>query len=92
MVDKKVDEGEVDVVQQILDKIPQRALHQVLDPILNKKQIIIINVKTFFIHFTHPEERVNKVHQELQDPVQRPETADVDVNAAKMIDLPQKLG
>ena len=36
---------------------------------------------------THPEECVNKVHKKLQDPVQRAETADVDVNAAKMIDL-----
>ena len=36
---------------------------------------------------THPEEGVHKVHKKLQDPVQRPETADVDVNAAKMIDL-----
>ena len=91
MVDKEVDEGEVDVVQQILDEIPQRSLHQVLDPILNIKQNII-KVKTFFIPLTHPEECVHKVHQELQDPVQRPETADVHVNAAKMIDLRQKLG
>ena len=36
MVDKKVDEGEVDVVQQILDEIPEGALHQVLDPVLDK--------------------------------------------------------
>ena len=36
---------------------------------------------------THPEEGVNKVNKDLQDPVQRPQTADVNVNAAKMIDL-----
>ena len=35
-VDKKVDEGEVDVIQQILDEVPQRPLHQVLDPVLDK--------------------------------------------------------
>ena len=91
MVDKKVDEGEVDVVQQILDEIPQRSLHQVLDPIL-EMNIIINIIKTSFIPFTHPEECVHKVHQELEDPVQRPETANVHVNAAKMVDLRHKLG
>ena len=48
--------------------------------------IMFIKVKTN-IPLTHPEERVHKVHQELKDPVQRPQTADVHVNAAKMIDL-----
>ena len=37
VVDKKVDKGEVDFVQQILDEVPQRPLHQVLDPVLDKK-------------------------------------------------------
>merc|ERR1719500_482075 len=55
VVDKKVDKGEVDFVQQVLDPVPEEGVH--------------------------------KVNKELQDPVQRPETADVNVNAAKMIDV-----
>ena len=82
VVDKKVDEREVDFVQQVLDEVPQKPLHQVLDPALDKKWS-----QDKMISPTHPEEGVNKVNKDLQDPVQRPQTADVNVNAAKMIDL-----
>ena len=73
----------MEIVEQILDEVPQQSLHKVLDPTLN----VNINNWESNSNLIYPEEFVQEVDQYFQNPVQRSQAVDINTDVSKVADL-----
>ena len=73
----------MEIVEQILDEVPQQSLHKVLDPTLN----VDINNWESNSNPSYPKEFVQEVDQYFQNPVQRSQAVDVNTDVSKVTDL-----
>ena len=80
----------MEIVEQILDEVPQQTLHKVLDPTLsvdmNNYNVNLINSNFY------PKEFVQKVDQYFQNPVQRSQAVDINTDVSKVTDLKYNCG